>query len=167
MWDSLDKFFEILLYPFIFLSIYFQVFMLYNFLSNKNRMSKEEKFIRDHFPTVTFLLPGWNEGLNIATTIRSIQDLNYPKDKIEIFYLDNNSTDNTKDVVNVFMNGGVIVNPLLSITGKHLNLRQTSQLACSQHPPSNCCGFPSLFFCRPCIFLPYLKYRISTGGKPH
>ena len=108
MWDSLDKFFEILLYPFIFLSIYFQVFMLYNFLSNKNRMSKEEKFIRDHFPTVTFLLPGWNEGLNISTTIRSIQDLNYPKDKIEIFYLDNNSTDNTKDVVNVFMNGGML-----------------------------------------------------------
>lgn len=99
MFNHLDKIFEILLYPFIFLSIYFQVFMLYNFLSNKKKMNEEEKMSEDYFPTVTFLLPGWNEGVHIKTTIESIQKLNYPKDRIEIFYLDNNSTDNTKEIL--------------------------------------------------------------------
>ena len=103
MLQNIDKIFEILLYPFIFLSIYFQVFMLYNFLSNKKKMNSEEDIVQDYFPSVTFLLPGWNESKNIATTIKSIQDLNYPKDKIEIFYLDNNSTDNTKEIVESFM----------------------------------------------------------------
>ncbi len=101
--DNIDKFFEFLLYPFIFLSIYFQVFMLYNFLSNKKKMDNEEDIAQDYFPSVTFLLPGWNESKNIATTIKSIQDLSYPKDKIEIFYLDNNSTDNTREIVESFM----------------------------------------------------------------
>lgn len=93
------KIFEFILYPFIFISLYFQVFMLYNFLSNRKKMKEEEKVEVDYFPSVTFLLPGWNEGKNIITTIRSIQALDYPKDKIEIFYLDNNSTDNTKSIL--------------------------------------------------------------------
>ena len=77
--------------------------MLYNFLSNKKKMDNEEDIAQDYFPSVTFLLPGWNESKNIATTIKSIQDLSYPKDKIEIFYLDNNSTDNTREIVESFM----------------------------------------------------------------
>ena len=99
MTNNIDKIFEIFLYPFIFLSLYFQVFMLYNFLSNKKKMSEEEEVSVDFFPTVTFLLPGWNESKNILVTIKSIQDLNYPKDKIKIFYIDNNSTDNTKEIL--------------------------------------------------------------------
>lgn len=94
-----DKVFESILYPFIFISLYFQVFMLYNFLSNKKKMKEEEVVDWDYFPSVTFLLPGWNEAKNISVTIKSIQDLNYPKDRIEIFYLDNNSTDNTKNIL--------------------------------------------------------------------
>ena len=77
--------------------------MLYNFLSNKKKMQDEEAVSKDFFPSVTFLLPGWNEGKHIKTTIESIQKLNYPKDKIKIFYLDNNSTDNTKEVVAQFV----------------------------------------------------------------
>lgn len=101
---SFSTFFESILYPFIFISLYFQVFMLYNFLSNKKKMKQEEKMDFTYFPSVTFLLPGWNEGKNITTTIKSIQDLCYPKDKIEIFYLDNNSTDNTKEILEKEMN---------------------------------------------------------------
>ncbi len=62
-------------------------------------MKAEENVKFTYFPSVTFLLPGWNEGKNIVTTIKSVQDLDYPKDKIEIFYLDNNSTDNTKSIL--------------------------------------------------------------------
>jgi cellulose synthase/poly-beta-1,6-N-acetylglucosamine synthase-like glycosyltransferase len=95
----LENIFDFILYPFIFISLYFQVFMLYNFLSNKKKMKEEENIEYTYFPSVTFLLPGWNEGKNIITTIKSIQELDYPNDKIEIFYLDNNSTDDTENIV--------------------------------------------------------------------
>jgi cellulose synthase/poly-beta-1,6-N-acetylglucosamine synthase-like glycosyltransferase len=69
---------------------------------------------------VTFLLPGWNEGKNIVTTIRSIQDLNYPKDKIEIFYLDNNSTDDTKNILEKEMENDTRIKYLFEVKqGKH------------------------------------------------
>lgn len=120
MLETLDSVARFLLYPFIFLTIYFQVFMLYNFLSNKKKMDEEEDVSRDYFPTVTFLLPGWNEGKNIKTTIESIQKLNYPKDKIEIFYLDNNSTDNTKQIVDEFIAGDSRIKYFLETKqGKH------------------------------------------------
>jgi cellulose synthase/poly-beta-1,6-N-acetylglucosamine synthase-like glycosyltransferase len=73
--------------------------MLYNFLSGKGKMKDEEVVSKSFFPSVTFLLPGWNEGVNIKTTINSIQNLNYPKDQIKIIYIDNNSTDNSKEIV--------------------------------------------------------------------
>lgn len=99
MLDTIDKIAQLALYPFIFFSLYFQVFMLFNFLSSKKRMDDEEAVNVDYFPSVTFLLPGWNESKHISTTIESIQKLNYPKDKIKIFYLDNNSTDNSREIV--------------------------------------------------------------------
>ncbi len=39
-----------------------------------------------------------NEERNIERCLRSIQKLNYPKDKVEVIVVDNNSSDNTKKV---------------------------------------------------------------------
>jgi len=103
MIDIIEQFARFLLYPFLFLSLYFQVFMLFNFLDNRKRMKDEEDFEFDYFPTVTFLLPGWNEAKTVGITIKSIQDLDYPKDKIKIIFIDNNSTDNTKSIVEDFV----------------------------------------------------------------
>lgn len=93
---------EIIIYPFLFLSTYFLVFMLYNFITNRNKIKEEELPIFDYFPKLTFLIPSWNEGNSggIYNSIKSIQDLDYPKDNIRIIVIDNNSTDNTKEIVN-------------------------------------------------------------------
>jgi cellulose synthase/poly-beta-1,6-N-acetylglucosamine synthase-like glycosyltransferase len=128
---------EGLIYPFIFVSLYFQVFMLYNFLLGINKMKKEEEIEENYFGTITFMLPGWNEGRNIVTTIRSIQDLDYPKDKISIYYLDNNSTDNTRAIVEKEMKGDARIKYFFETKqGKHhamnlglLNLK-TEYMAC-------------------------------------
>lgn len=95
--------FEILMYPFIFLSLFFQVFMLLNFFNYRKQMKQEEdkNKIYDFFPSITFMVPAWNEGKSggIERSIKSIQFADYPKDKIKIYIIDNNSTDNTKDIV--------------------------------------------------------------------
>jgi cellulose synthase/poly-beta-1,6-N-acetylglucosamine synthase-like glycosyltransferase len=72
--------------------------MLYNFLGNKKKMEKEEKELEDHFPSVTFLVPGWNEANTIGITVDSIFALDYPKEKLQVIFIDNNSTDNTKQI---------------------------------------------------------------------
>ena len=120
MIDALDQVAKFLIYPFLFLSLYFQVFMLFNFLDNKKKMKSEEEMDFDFFPSVTFLLPGWNEGKTAGTTIESIQNLDYPKDKIKIVYIDNNSTDDTKEIVEDHMKSDSrIIYILEQKQGKH------------------------------------------------
>lgn len=96
-------FFEILMYPFIFLSLFFQVFMLLNFFNYRRQMLREEdkSKIYDYFPSLTFMVPAWNEGKNggIEKSVNSLQMSDYPKDKLKIYVIDNNSTDNTKDII--------------------------------------------------------------------
>jgi len=57
------------------------------------------KNIRDpitkEFPFVSFIVPVYNEEKVIAETIRSISEINYPKNKYEIIIVDDGSTDNT------------------------------------------------------------------------
>lgn len=116
----LDEIARFLIYPFLFLSLYFQVFMLFNFLDNKKKMKSEEDFVFDYFPSVTFLLPGWNESKTAGITLESIQNLDYPKDKIKIVYIDNNSTDNTKEIVDSYIkDDSRIIYILETKQGKH------------------------------------------------
>lgn len=116
----LDEIARFLIYPFLFLSLYFQVFMLFNFLDNKKKMKSEEDFVFDYFPSVTFLLPGWNESKTAGITLESIQNLDYPKDKIKIVYIDNNSTDNTKEIVDSYIKDDSRITYILETKqGKH------------------------------------------------
>lgn len=91
------------MYPFIFLSLFFQVFMLLNFFNYRKQMKKEEDKdkVFDFFPSITFMVPAWNEGKSggIEKSVDSIENTDYPKDKIKIYIINNNSTDNTKEIV--------------------------------------------------------------------
>lgn len=110
MLDLFFKIGDISLYPFIFMSLYFQVFMLYNFIENKKRMHKEEKFFNnDFFPSITFLVPCWNEEKTVGITVQSILDSNYPKEKIKIIIIDDGSRDNTYEIAKTFESESVKV----------------------------------------------------------
>lgn len=86
------------MYPFLFLSMYFQIILLLSFFENSKKIRKEENQDINNFPTVTIAVPCWNEEKTLAKTIDSLLDLNYPEDKYKIYIVDNNSKDDTLKV---------------------------------------------------------------------
>jgi len=63
------------------------------FFKNRGNLDEERKATK--FPTLSVLIPAWNEGGTIADTIQAVLDSDYPQDKIEIIAINDGSTDNT------------------------------------------------------------------------
>lgn len=91
----IEQILSALMYPFLFLSMYFQVLLLISFFENKHRIKEEESHAITVYPTVTIAVPCWNEAKTLGKTLDSLLALNYPHDKLEIIIVDNNSTDTT------------------------------------------------------------------------
>lgn len=86
---------SLLMYPFLFLSMYFQVFLLISFFENKKSIDEEEYHKLEHFPSVGIAVPCWNEEKTLAATLDSLLALDYPKDKLRIIVVDDGSKDGT------------------------------------------------------------------------
>lgn len=83
------------MYPFLFLSMFFQILLLVSFLENKRKIDEEDYHQIEHFPSVAVAVPCWNEERTLAGTIDSLLALDYPKDKLSIYVVDDGSKDNT------------------------------------------------------------------------
>jgi len=81
-----------------FVSLYFVIFWILVLLEKGYNDPVVEK-IKD-FPTISVVIPAYNEGERVAGTIESALNLNYPKDKLEIIAVNHGSSDNTLDVMN-------------------------------------------------------------------
>lgn len=55
--------------------------------------------VAPYFPRVAILIPAWNEGAVIAASVDRLMGLDYPRDRLRIFVIDDASTDDTPDVV--------------------------------------------------------------------
>lgn len=49
----------------------------------------------DTLPTVTIIIPAFNEGSQVLTTIRSVMESRYPQEKMEVVCIDDGSSDDT------------------------------------------------------------------------
>ena len=67
---------------------YFEEKQKFKFVAAKERMPGK-------YPSVTIIVPAWNESTTISGTIDSLLELKYPKDKLTIFIIDDGSTDDT------------------------------------------------------------------------
>ncbi|MEK7115567.1 MAG: glycosyltransferase family 2 protein [Patescibacteria group bacterium] len=94
----------ILVYIFVFISLYFQVFLLATFFEKRSVMALEENGALKlrRYPSVTIVVPCFNEERTVSKTLFSLLKLDYPKNKLDIFIVDDGSTDNTWSVVNRF-----------------------------------------------------------------
>ena len=99
----MDSVTSITFYIFTFLAIYVQVFFFITFLENRKKLIiKDENTKLKIYPKVTIIVPCWNEENTIYNTVRSIQNLNYPQNKIKIFLVDDGSTDGTWKILQKF-----------------------------------------------------------------
>lgn len=58
-------------------------------------------------PHITILISAYNEEKSIEATIKNKLDLDYPKNKLEIIVISDNSTDKTDDIVKQYEPQGV------------------------------------------------------------
>ena len=105
-------------YSFIFASLYFEVFLLMSLMDG----SKEEKGDGDYFPFVDIIVPVFNEEKTIAKTLNSLLALDYPKEKYNIFAINDGSTDGTLDALQKFSDKKNIIVLSKENGGKHTAL---------------------------------------------
>jgi cellulose synthase/poly-beta-1,6-N-acetylglucosamine synthase-like glycosyltransferase len=83
-----------LAYPFLFVAIFFQSFILVTLLSGPARAARRRRSA-EPLPSVAVIVPCWNEESTITATCESLLALDYPEDKLEIILVDDGSTDGT------------------------------------------------------------------------
>lgn len=87
----------------VFMVVYVQVFFLITFLENRKKIVIRDKAIKlGHYPAVTIIVPCYNEEKTIYQSVRSLLNLNYPKDKVKLFLIDDGSTDGTWNTIQKF-----------------------------------------------------------------
>ncbi len=92
-----------IIYVFIFLSVYVQVFFLVTFLEKKKQILVRTKPIElKEYPGVTIIIPCYGAEKTITGTIISLLDLDYPKDKLKLIIVDDGSKDNLLEVIEKF-----------------------------------------------------------------
>ncbi|HQT82565.1 MAG TPA: glycosyltransferase family 2 protein, partial [Candidatus Paceibacterota bacterium] len=94
---------ETLVYPFLFLAIFFESFLLVTFLSKPardRRLASTRQAAAT--PRVAIVVPCWNEETTVAGTVESLLALDYPADKLSLVLVDDGSTDRTSAVIDRF-----------------------------------------------------------------
>lgn len=91
---------EIVIHVLLFLSLYFEVFMLITFLERRGEKIGTTKIQR--YPRVAIVVPCYNEARTIAKTLSSLLALDYPKNKLELVVVNDGSTDTTWDIIERF-----------------------------------------------------------------
>lgn len=96
-------------YIIMFLVLYYQVFLLISFFDALSGRRKAEASLKEisrsskEAPTVTVMVPCYNEEETVVPTIESLLSLNYPADKLHILVIDDGSKDRTYQLVSDYI----------------------------------------------------------------
>lgn len=92
----------VIVYILLFISLYFEVFLLITFLEHRPRLNTHSQSRTTFFPSVTIIVPCYNEAKTVTDTILSILKLNYPKEKLQIIAINDGSNDDTAKILAQF-----------------------------------------------------------------
>jgi poly-beta-1,6-N-acetyl-D-glucosamine synthase len=73
---------------------------LYSF--KKRRKFKNLKLNTDSLPKIAIILPAYNESLTISSSLQSFMAMNYPKDKYQVYVVNDGSTDITSEIAHSY-----------------------------------------------------------------
>lgn len=93
---------ESMTYILLFVALYVEVFFLITYFEFSQHTDSDHEKQITKFPSVSVIVPVWNEETTVLKTIFSLLKLNYPKDKLSIIIVDDGSTDSTWKVVQRF-----------------------------------------------------------------
>jgi cellulose synthase/poly-beta-1,6-N-acetylglucosamine synthase-like glycosyltransferase len=114
--------YTVIFYSFVFLAVYAQVFFFVTFLEKRKKIVKHTDDLKlKYYPTVTVTLPCYNEEKTLEGTVNSLLALDYPKDKLMFFLVNDGSTDNTLEIMNKFKD-----NPSIKIFNKENGGKHTA-----------------------------------------
>lgn len=92
----MDLAYSITFYIFAFISVYVQMFFLVTFLQKRKQIVYSPDNINlSFYPSVTIMVPCYNEEKTLEKTIKSLLSLDYPSEKLKIFIIDDGSRDGT------------------------------------------------------------------------
>ena len=91
---------EILIYSVSFFSIFTSIYFFMTLIENKDKLGNPKP--KKGYPGVTVIVPAYNEESTIEKTIKSLLNLDYSKDMLKIFVVDDGSTDNTYNIAKTF-----------------------------------------------------------------
>ncbi len=126
-----EIFFNSILYVFLFVTLYIEVFFLITFFEESDNLdTRTVNGKLSYYPSTTIIVPCWNEEKTVSKTIHSLLRLNYPKNKLKIFIVDDGSTDSTWEVIQKFASNPQVTLLKKENGGKHtavnLAILQTS-----------------------------------------
>ena len=126
---------ELLTYPFLFVTVFFEVFLLITFLSEPAR-TRRAQTLSTKTPNIAIIVPCWNEEKTIGGTVESILALDYPKEHLSIVLVDDGSTDNTAAVMDTYQG-----NPQIKVIHKKNGGKHTAMnLGIEQSPQAEFVG---------------------------
>ncbi|MDB4983910.1 MAG: hypothetical protein JWM20_89 [Patescibacteria group bacterium] len=100
----MDVVLSIFTYTALFLSLYFQLFLLLTYFGwRKPGMEDRPGYRSDaDLPSVSIIVPCYNEERTVKKTILSLLALDYPREKLNVIVVDDGSKDSTWQVVQEF-----------------------------------------------------------------
>jgi peptidoglycan-N-acetylglucosamine deacetylase len=99
--------YSIFLYFSLFLALFFEVFLLITYLEVREEIKREDAMIARgplSYPSVTVIVPCYNEESTVAATVKSILNLDYPRSALSLILVDDGSTDGTWQSLQKFKN---------------------------------------------------------------
>ncbi len=95
-----ELFVDVAYLTFAFVSLYFTImfFMLYK----RNKRVLKALPPLSALPTITLIVPAFNEEKTVSRTLRHLQNFDYPKERLEIMVIDDGSADKTFEVASRF-----------------------------------------------------------------
>ncbi len=85
-------------YAIAFLALYITVFFLLVFLSKRDAMLKMPEQRKGWEPTISVVIPAYNESDMVGKCIESVATADYPQEKLEIIVVDDGSPDDTHEI---------------------------------------------------------------------